>query len=84
VNLRLDDGGSGSGGSRLVSVLRERFARQYDFIFAGTRRSRRRAEARAFRATRIARFETARLRASRIVSSARIVWTLVSLRRGVF
>src|SRR5216684_3639352 len=85
VNLRLYEGrrGNGRGGRGLVAVLCQGFARQYDFVLAGTYRSGRRAEARSFRATSVARLESAALLTARVVAAARIVRALIALRRRV-
>ena len=86
VNFWLDDGGRGCSSRRLISVFRQGFTRQHDFVLRGTRgRSRRRAEARAFRAPMFAaRLEAALLRAARFVATSRIVRALVALGRCIF
>jgi len=87
VNFWLDDGGRGCSSRRLISVFRQGFTRQHDFVLRGTRgRSRRRAEARAFRAPMFAaRLEAAALlRAARFVATSRIVRALVALGRCIF
>src|SRR6266850_464179 len=87
VNFWLDDGGRGCSSRRLISVFRQGFTRQHDFVLRGTRgRSRRRAEARAFRAPMFAaRLEAAALlRAARFVATSRIVRALVTLGRCIF
>ena len=87
VNFWLDDGGRGCSSRRLISVFRQGFTRQHDFVFCRARgRSRRRAEARAFRAPMFAaRLEAAALlRAARFVATSRIVRALVALGRCIF
>ena len=87
VNFWLDDGGRGCSSRRLISVFRQGFTRQHDFVFCRTRgRSGRRTEPRAFRAPMFAaRLETAALlRAARFVATSRIVRALIALGRCIF
>jgi hypothetical protein len=87
VNFWLDDGGRGCSSRRLIPVFRQGFTRQHDFVFCRTcGGSRRRAEARAFRAPMFAaRLETAALlRAARFVVTAGFVRALIALGRCIF
>jgi hypothetical protein len=70
INFRLHYGRRRSGGSgRFITVLRERLARQHDFVFRRRGRSGRLAEAGRVLATLVARFETAALLA-RVIAAA--------------